>query len=429
MNLYRYEAAFGASDKTSRAMRKAMEDWQKTYYGTGPADTCQRIGYAIVNKIIGAMFGEYKLTADPMLLPLNQKRKEAMQLLLTGGECFIKPCPTPVGFDFTLIPRQNVLVFGRDGDGRPTDIGTVEQSIRGKHYYTLLERRHTENGRLTIENALYRSSSRENLGNPVPLKSHPLYAQLPAKYIFDAPIGLGLTQMKTPILNCVDGSPDGVAIYAPAVALIEHIDKNEQQLCDEFARGESRVFASSDLLSDGGLTDHLFVGLDESPENVGIMVYSPKLREEAFLNRKQEYLRNIESMIGLRRGMLSDAQEDRRTATEITSSAGDFNLMVISLQQVWEQAVRETALLCRTLAEMYGLPLPSVKVSFDWGNGVLFDEDKTWEDYRQMVRDGILAPEVALAWRFGLPCETEADREAIRRKYMAPSDEGAGRNL
>jgi Rad3-related DNA helicase len=59
----------------------------------------------------------------------------------------------------------------------------------------------------------------------------------------------------------VDGSPDGVAIYAPAVALIEHIDKNEQQLCDEFARGESRVFASSDLLSDGGLTDHLFVGL------------------------------------------------------------------------------------------------------------------------------------------------------------------------
>ena len=87
-------------------------------------------------------------------------------------------------------------------------------------------------------------------------------------------------------------------------------------------------------------------------------------------------------------------------------------------QQIWEQAVRETALLCRLLAELYGLPLPSVKVQFDWGNGMLFDEEKTWEDYRQMVRDGILAPEVALGWRFGLPWETEKDREIIRRKYM-----------
>jgi hypothetical protein len=419
MNIYRYEAAFGATDKTSRAMRQAMEDWKKIYYGTGAGDTCQRIGYAIVNKVIGAMFGEYQLTADPMLAPLDLRKKEALQLLLTGGECFIKPCPTPVGFDFTLVPRQNILVFGRDGQGRPNDIGMVEQSYRGKYCYTLLERRRAENGYLTIENKLYRATNRENLGNPVSLREHPLYAELPAKYVIEAPIGLGMVQMKTPILNCVDGSYDGVAIYAPAVGLIANIDQNEQQLCGEFSRGESRVFASSDLL-DGelGLKDHLFVGLNESPENVGINIFSPKLREGSYLARKQEYLRNVESMVGLRRGMLSDAQEDKRTATEITSSAGDFNLTVISYQQIWEQAVRETALLCRLLAELYGLPLPSVKVQFDWGNGMLFDEDKTWEDYRQMVRDGILAPEVALGWRFGLPWETEKDRESIRRKYM-----------
>lgn len=419
MNIYRYEMAFGATDKTSRAMKKAMEDWQKVYYGTGVGDTCQRIGYTIVSKIIGAMFGEYKLTADPVLAPLNLRRKEAIQLLLTGGECFIKPCPTSVGFDFTLIPRQNVLVFGRDSNGCPTDIGTVEQSIRGKHYYTLLERRHTENGYLTIENRLFRSSNKENLGTQVSLKAHPMYANLPDKYVFEAPIGLGMVQMKTPVLNCVDGSPDGVAIFAPAIGLIENIDKNEAQLCGEFERGESRIFVSGDLLDpERGFADRLFVGLDESPENVGINIFSPKLREESYLARKQEYLRNVESVIGLRRGMLSDAQEDKRTATEITSSAGDFNLMIIAIQQVWEQAVRETAVLCRELAALYGLPLPSVKVQFDWGNGVLFDEDKTWEDYRQMVRDGILAPEVALGWRFGLPCETEKDREAIREKYM-----------
>ena len=54
----------------------------------------------------------------------------------------------------------------------------------------------------------------------------------------------------------------------------------------------------------------------------------------------------------------------------------------------------------------------------DWGNGILYDEDKTWEQYRQMVADGILKPEIALAWRFDLPFETAEQVAAIRQKYM-----------
>ena len=68
--------------------------------------------------------------------------------------------------------------------------------------------------------------------------------------------------------------------------------------------------------------------------------------------RKQEDLRNVESIIGLRRGMLSDAQVDVRTATEIASSAGDFSLVLRSYQQVWEQALRQVAQLCRVLSEL-----------------------------------------------------------------------------
>ena len=31
---------------------------------------------------------------------------------------------------------------------------------------------------------------------------------------------------------------------------------------------------------------------------------------------------------------------------------------------------------------------------------------------------GLLKPEIALGWRFGMPAETEADLAAIRQKYM-----------
>jgi len=230
---------------------------------------------------------------------------------------------------------------------------------------------------------------------------------------------VGLVRMKTPMLNCVDGSRDGVSVYAAAAGLIRSINENEAQLSGEFTRGESRVIVSRDMLTDGQLQDHLFVGLDEDPEAVGMTVFSPQLRIDAYLARKQEYLRNVESLVGLRRGMLSDADLQDRTATEITSSAGDFNLTVIGLQNMWQNALLAAVELCTRLSGLYRLPVPAdLSVSVDWGNSTLYDEDKTWEQYRQMVSDGLLAPEVALGWRFDLPASTEAQRKTIRERYM-----------
>ena len=231
--------------------------------------------------------------------------------------------------------------------------------------------------------------------------------------------GIGLVRMKTPILNCVDGSAEGVSVYAAVAGLIRNIDENEAQLKGEFTRGESRVILSRDMLRDGELQDHLFVGLDEDPEAVGMTVYSPALRFDAYLARKQEYLRNVESMVGMRRGMLSDANMEERTATEITSSSGDFNLTVIEYQKMWEAAQAELLRLCGKLSSLYQLPFPEeMTASVDWGNSTLYDEDKIWEDYRQMVSMGLMAPEVALGWRFNLPCGTEKERQHIREAYM-----------
>lgn len=431
MSIYSYEEAFGASDKTTTAMRNALKAWISAYYGDGESseDTCQRIAYCIVDKVLKAVFGEYKLSvADPFFArvfhALDKSRREAVQTMLVNGESFLKPCPTEDGFAFTVIPRENVLVFARDEAGEPIDIGTAEKSTYGNFYYTLLERRSVdENGLLTIENKLYRSEDGSSAGNQVPLSENPRYGDLLEQYRFSEPMGLGLIRLKTPILNCVDGSRDGVAIFAAAMGLIENIDRNEYLLSQEFERGQSRVFASADLLDPDSrsVSAGLFVGLDDDPEHTGLTVYSPTLRQTAFLERKQEYLRNVESIIGMRRGMLSDANIEDRTATDITSSAADFNLTVIDLQQVWERAVAETAALCCRLGRSYripGVPAEVPDYSIDWGNGVLYDEDKTWETYRIMVENGLLKPEIALGWRFNLPTETEEDLAAIRQKLM-----------
>lgn len=429
MNIYNYEEAFGAWDKTSRAMRRAIREWFAMYYqteATQEADPCQRIPYAVVNKLVKTVFGEYKASGnDPVvaavLESLDKQKKTAMQLALVGGECYLKPYPEDEGFGFTLIPRNNVLIFGRDAKGMPTDIGTVEKSVQGKYYYTLLERRTVdEKGYLTMENRLFRALSSQNLGSRVRLQEHPGYAHLAERYCYALPMGsVGLVRLKTPMVNCVDGSSDGVAVYAPAAGLIRNIDRNEAQLNGEFSRGESRVIVSADMLGKNGLEEHLFVGLDEDAEHVGVTVFSPQLREASFLARKQEYLRNVESVVGLKRGMLSDANMEDRTATEISSSAGDYNLTVIDFQNMWEDALHQAVALCRTLAQIYKLAEPKdLQVNVDWGNGILYDEDKTWTEYKEMVAAGLLKPEIALGWRFNMPTETEADLAKIRKKYM-----------
>lgn len=429
MSIYDYQAQFGATDKTSAAMKAAIGDWFELYYlsdVTQDRDPGQRIAYTVVNKLVKAVFGEYSAAAEDKAIQrlvdrLDAQKKNALQLALVGGECYLKPCPESDGFSFTLIPRNNLLIFGRDARGEPTDVGAVEHSSHGSYYYTLLERRTLdEEGYLTITNTLYRSGDRDKLGAQVSLGEHPAYARLPERYRFSAPLqGIGLVRMKTPMLNCVDGSREGVSVYGAVAGLIRSIDANEAQLSAEFSRGESRVIVSRDMLRDGQLQDHLFVGLDEDPEQVGMTVYSPQLRFEAYLARKQEYLRNVESMVGMRRGMLSDANMQERTATEITSSAGDFNLTVIELQKMWEDTQKQVLSLCGRLAALYQLPFPEeMTVSVDWGNSTLYDEDKIWEEYRQMVTMGLIAPEVALGWRFNLPANTDEERQKIRQMYM-----------
>ena len=434
---YSLEDAFGARDCTSQAMREAVKEWFRLYYqreATEESDPCQQIAYTIVNKLTKTAFGEYRANsedeyAQAVLDALNARKREAMQLALIGGEAWLKPFPVASGVAFSVISRDNVLVFGRDAEGRPTDIGAAEYTAEGRYWYTLLERRSLDSqGRLTIRNRLYRSSVQGDLGQPVPLATLVRYGALPEEYTFPEPLGgLGLARLKTPLANCVDGSLDGVSVYAPAVGLIHNIDRNEALLNGEFDRGQSRIIASADLLRKGRdgrrrLEDKLFVGIDDDPEAVGLTIFSPELREESFLARKQDYLRSAENIIGLKRGLLSEVEAAERTATEVTSSAGDYNLTIIDFQQMWERGVREAAGLCGVLGRLYQVPgahaVSPEEISIDWGNGILYDEDKTWADYLDMVARGLLKPEIALGWRFGMPAETEADLAAIRQKYM-----------
>ena len=442
--VYNFEQAFGVKDITSSNMKRAIRDWYGLYYQREPTETedpCQRLPVAIVSKLTKTTFSEYKAAVEKdgpkgkylasVLDALGKTRKTAMQNAFIGGECFLKPIFTPAGLCFSVVDRLNYLVLGRNEQDEIVDIGTAEKTVVGKLRYTLLERRTVDySGYLTIESRLYRSEDDRMLGDQVPLATLDKYAALEPLFTLPKPVGsLGLIPLCTPLENCVDGSPDSVSVYAPAAGLIHNINRNEAQINGEFERGESRIICSGDMMAVGPdgkrkeLNDHVFTAVDESPDDIGITIFSPAFREQSFLARKTEYLRNCETLIGLKRGILSDVEAAERTATEVTSSAGDYNLTITDLQEMWEKAVREAVRVCDVLGQMYkacdsAVVDPATDISVDWGNGILYDEEKVWADYMAMVASGMMRPEIALAWKFNLPWETPEDLLAIREKYM-----------
>ena len=442
--IYNFEQAFGVKDITTPAMQAAIRDWARLYYQTEPTrdeDPCQRIPAAVVSKLTKTVFSEYEASPaqdgneyiSTVLTALDAIKGKAMQQALIGGQCYLKPIFGPRGLSFAVVSRGNYIPLGRDERSVITDVGTAERTVEGRTYYTLLERRRVgADGTLTVESRLYSSAAEQVLGVETPLGSLDKYAALTPELVLPGVDSVGLIPVRTPQENTVDGSPDAVSVYAPAAGLIHNINRNEAQINREFENGRSRVIAAADMLRTGPdgqkcLPDDLFVGLDDNPDVVGLTVFSPALREQSFLARKTEYLRNVESLIGLKRGILSEVETAERTATEVTSSAGDYNLTIIDFQRMWESAAREAVRVCEILGRLYkvfsGSAVdPEKDVTISWGNGVLYDEDQVWTEYKAMVSSGMLKPEIALGWYFDLPTETEADMAYIRKRYMPEQD-------
>lgn len=437
------EQAFGKSDVTTPKMRAALRDWFELYYGAPRPgeDPSARVAALIVGKLCRTVFAEYEARlqdGDPWqranLARLDAVRKTAMQQAMVGGECLLKPIPREGGFDFVPIRRDCYIPLGRDSHGALQAVGTMELLQREGRRYALLERRCAGKDGLTIETRLFELNG-QALGRSLPLSALPDCAALVPELLLPGVPGVGLAALRTPLTNCVDGSADAVSVYAPASGLIRAVARCDAQLEAEFRNGASRVFASEDLLRPDAsgrraLRDDLFVGLPDDPANVGVTVYSPALREQSYLARKQDLLRGCENVLGLKRGLLSEEPPAERTAAEITATTADYDLTVRELQASWADAARQAMALCACLGALYGLhsgPFAPDDLLIDWGDGVLYDRARLWAEQRQMVADGLLRPELALAWYYDLPHETEADLAAIREKVMwrGESKEGA----
>lgn len=428
-NLDSVQEAFKEPDTTSELMKRSIEDCYFLFYDgmTDTEDGCMNIPATIINKLVKTTFSEYSTRTDndavnELLKKLDKIKKEALQSVLLGGEVFIKPIFKKTGIEFTIINRDCFIPLGRDADGAINKVGTTETTIRGNNYYTLIETR-TAGEFLNIKYELYLSETKGLLGRKVPLYSLDKYAELEEEIDINIPNSLGMVQVKTPVPNNVDGSSDGVCVYSAAARLIHRINRNEMQLNDEFDLSQKRLVVSADMFRKDDdrrpiLYDKLFTALEDDPENVGIHEFSPAIREQNYLARENKYLRNIENICGFKRGLLSEVEAQERTAKEITSTEGDYNLTIIDIQDMWKEAVKGVINTVLIMAPIYNLSFSSFdteNIIFDFGDGVLYDRQRTFGELSAMVSAGTLDAVHLVGWYFNIDTTTPEGVEEARK--------------
>lgn len=445
-----FEDAFQAGDITSPEMLSAISDWFSLYFEDVPdktQDPSQRVPYIVVDGLDKAAFGEYTYSVDEAtpngnaakaaLKNLEKIRARAFQQTLIGGEGFIKPIIKRGNFAFSYINRLSYIVLGRDDEGDITSIGTShvtpKSTPKGTMYYTLLERRTVDaNGYLTVESKLFESNERNVPGRFVELNTLPEYESLQPSFTYPVPFdGLGLVPIKTPMSNCVDGSHDGVSVYAAAAQKIRTQYGHERRTEDEYELTDPHLVASIDLQrrdARGKMVDipkYITPILDESSDEAGLTIWNPKPNQEELEARANQNMRDIENIIGLRRGVLSHVETDDRTATAVQTSSGRYALTIDHFQKMWADVVPEVIRVCGLLAAAYklkgwnGSELPDV--ALDFGNGVLYDEETEFNRLNLLTAQGRLRDEYVLGWLFSMPTDSEEDLAAIREKYM-PTD-------
>ena len=133
--------------------------------------------------------------------------------------------------------------------------------------------------------------------------------------------------------------------------------------------------------------------------------WSPAMRDESILRGLNAILRKIEYSCGIAYGSLSDVQESNRTAEEVRASAQRSYATVCDVQNALRTALSGLVDAMDVLASLYNLaPEGDFEISFEFDDSIAADRKTEFEEKRQLVADGIMAPWEFRMWYFG---ETE----------------------
>lgn len=360
---------------------------------------------------------------DEMYQKGIQSLNENLQYGLGLGSFILKP----LGGELTeFVTADKFIPISFGDDGKPNDIGflTVKQ-IGESDYFTRFERHYFVNGNLTIENQCFHSQSANEIGIVCSLEAVPEWANLnPGPVTYPGMNQMAFGYYRNPIKNQIDGSACGVSIFDGAKGRIRKADTQAARLDWEYDSGERAIHVDNRALKVNNRTGRFGVAklnkrlyrglnLDDGKDKDLFKEYSPEMRDEAYKRGLEEYKREIEFIVGLAYGDLSDVQDVEKTASEIKVSKLRKYNRVTAIQNKLETCLEDFA---AGLAFYNGMYRTGYEFSCKFNDSILTDE----ETERQQDRNDVSMGAMPL-WQYRMKWYNE-DEKTAKAAVQQPED-------
>lgn len=380
---------------------KDMIDGRAGWIDEDKGITSLKIEAGICREFADIALGEMEASVDNDRL--NDAFKNAIRDLnenlqdgLALGSFIIKP----LGENRSeFVTADKFVPVSFDDEGKPSDIMFFTRKKVGENnYYTKVERHYfDENGNLVISNKCYHASTESTIGNPCDLAEVSEWADIePEPITYPGMNKNDYGYFRVPLKNRVDGSACGVSIYAEAVSAIRKADIQYGRLDWEYSSGERAVHVDERALrrKDGRIKlpegkQRLYRGLNlEQNQGELYKEYSPAMRDEAYIRGLEKAYRNIEFIVGLAYGDLSDASEVDKTATEVRASKQRKYNRVNAIQENLRDCLSDFVDALAFYNELY---TTKYEFSCTFNDSILTDEETEREQDRKDVAMGVMS--------------------------------------
>lgn len=416
LNAGNIKAKLNTDIAASQAMLDYIQLWGDMYKNKPPwSDKIKTLNLpaTIAAEMARLVTVEHKITItgsrgdflSSVIAPLSAKLRVYAEYACAKGGIAFKPYVDNGKIAIDIVQADNFYPTAYDSSGNITSAIFMDQKIKGPMYYTRLEYHDFNGGTETIKNFAYKSFTKNDLGQSIPLTAVPEWADIqPEVTIANLKKPL-FAYFKMPLANSIDpSSPLGVSIYARAVDLIQAADEQYNRLLWEFEGSELAVHADITLFGKNGmpkLNNRLFKAIDVGQSGF-YEVYSPAIRDQSLINGLNELLMRIEDACLLSRGTFSRADNVAKTATELKIMRQRTYAAVSDMQRALQNAIDDLIYACDVMATLYNLaPAGNYDVAYEWDDSIVADTDAEFARRLQLVASGIISPAELRAWYLG----------------------------
>ena len=429
----------GQGTAVTPAMGKALERWQRSFYGlntprgghpTGLAAALTGYLATLVTselslRITGGKRAVYLEQTVRRFLPMLQR---AVQLAAAEGQCILRPRLQDGELLVELIPASRFYPIRFDAAGRPTAGYFADFRTSGRDELVRLESFDLRGGTLTLKNTAYRLKG-DKLEREISLDAMDCWRDLEPEVVVERASGPLFGLLRMPFAGTVDPSSElPVSLYAGAEQSLQEFDRLYGELLYELHSGKrKRILERQALPGLSGkpvpgalgyqdLAADTYLVLDPMEQQKPFDDYSPVMRTEAYLSALKSLLHLIENQCHLSPGALSLEVGSGApvTAAEIVSrDRTTYHTCAAVQEQGLRPALTELIRAMDALCDLYGLCPPGpYQTEICFGDSVFEDTGTEFDRLLRMTQAEILRPEKLLGWYF------HVDEDVARRDYL-----------